>query len=279
MTAPAALRDLARDIAEEAGALAARRRAEGVEIAATKSSLADIVTAADREVEDLIRERLSAERPEDGFYGEESGLADTTAEYTWIVDPIDGTVNYAKGIPHYAVSIAVVTGPLQVGEWTALAGVVHQPATGDTFVAARGEGAFLGDARLHVADITEAGALLATGFGYDPATHEGTLPPSPASCPSLATCAGQVPRRSTSRTWRPGASTATSSAACNPGITPPVPSSSKKPGSGRLRCCRQLRSPPHRRDHPRDLRRRPRRGTRILNAGDARLIRQVFSSG
>lgn len=175
MTDPAALRALARDIAEEAGALAARRRAEGVEIAATKSSLADIVTAADREVEDLIRQRLAAERPEDGFYGEESGLAEASAEYTWIVDPIDGTVNYAKGILHYAVSIAVVTGPLQVGEWTALAGVVHQPSTGDTFVAARDEGAFLGSARLHVADVTGAGALLATGFGYDPATHEGDL--------------------------------------------------------------------------------------------------------
>src|SRR5690606_4033461 len=102
------LLDLARDIALEAGDLARRRRAEGVSIAASKSTLADIVTEADREVEALVRARLAAERPGDGFLGEESDASDGTTGITWVVDPIDGTVNYASGMPSYAVSMAAV---------------------------------------------------------------------------------------------------------------------------------------------------------------------------
>lgn len=90
---------IAVDIAREAGALARRRRAEGVAVAATKSTLADIVTEADREVEQLIRDRLAAARPDDGFLGEESDPQPGTSGVTWVVDPIDGTVNYAYGIP------------------------------------------------------------------------------------------------------------------------------------------------------------------------------------
>ncbi|WP_296196898.1 inositol monophosphatase family protein [uncultured Microbacterium sp.] len=158
------------DIAHEAGALARKRRDEGVTIAATKSSLADIVTNADREVEDLVRARLRAERPDDGFYGEESGEAPGTSGLTWIVDPIDGTVNYAYGIPAYAVSIAVAR-TNDVGEHDAIVGVVFNPATGETFHAAAGAGAFLGEGanarRLHVNDEPDAaGLLIATGFGY-----------------------------------------------------------------------------------------------------------------
>ncbi|WP_299090544.1 inositol monophosphatase family protein [uncultured Microbacterium sp.] len=166
---------LAEEIAREAGALARRRRADGVTIAASKSSLADIVTEADREVEALIRERLIRARPKDGFFGEESGAARGTSGITWIVDPIDGTVNYSYGIPHYAVSIAAVTGEPTPDAWMPEVGVVHNPATGETFTGARGEGAWLGSTRLHVSTPSPAGALLATGFGYDPAQHEGDL--------------------------------------------------------------------------------------------------------
>ena len=174
MTA-ADLRDLAVEIAREAGELAQRRRAEGVSIAASKSSLADIVTEADREVEALIRARLNAERPGDGFLGEESGGGDGSTGITWVVDPIDGTVNYASGIPLYAVSIAAVEGGSDPDRWTALAGVVQSPVVGETFSAVRGEGAFRNGERLHVAEPGPAGALLATGFGYDPGTHAGDL--------------------------------------------------------------------------------------------------------
>lgn len=176
MTASHDLLELAVDIAREAGKLAARRREAGVSIAATKSAIADIVTEADREVEDLIRRRIADARPDDGFLGEESGAGESRSGITWVVDPIDGTVNYAYGIPAYAVSIAVVEGPPEPGEWTALAGVVFNPVSGELFRASRGEGAWLGDRRLAVNDpVSAAGALLATGFGYDPATHAGDL--------------------------------------------------------------------------------------------------------
>ncbi|GAA1699684.1 inositol monophosphatase family protein [Microbacterium sediminicola] len=171
-----ALEALAVAIAREAGALARQRREEGVSIAATKSVLADIVTEADREVEDLIRERLRDARPSDGFLGEESGAEPGTSGITWVVDPIDGTVNYAYGIPMYAVSIAAVSGPPVAGEWTALVGVVYAPAIDELFRATRGGGAWLGDRRLEVEpEVSPAGALLATGFGYDPATHAGDI--------------------------------------------------------------------------------------------------------
>lgn len=167
---------LAVDIACEAGELAHRRRGEGVAIAATKSALADIVTEADREVEAMIRARLAAERPGDGFLGEESGGGDGDSGVTWVVDPIDGTVNYAYGIPSYAVSIAAVSGSVDPQEWQALAGAVLNPASGELFTAALGGGARLGQRQLAVnAELSPAGALLATGFGYDPATHAPAL--------------------------------------------------------------------------------------------------------
>lgn len=176
MTVASELKALAIEIAREAGELARRRRAEGVAIAATKSALADIVTDADREVEALIRARLAADRPEDGFLGEETGAERGASGVTWVVDPIDGTVNYAYGIPAYAVSIAAVTGEPDPAQWEAVAGVVFNPVVEDLFHTARGEGAWLGDQRIAVnAEISPAGALLATGFGYDPATHTGDL--------------------------------------------------------------------------------------------------------
>ncbi|MGO1255376.1 MAG: inositol monophosphatase family protein [Microbacterium gubbeenense] len=173
------LRDLARDIAREAGDLARRRRAEGVSIAASKSTLADIVTEADREVEAFIRARLEAERPDDGFLGEESTASESRSGITWVVDPIDGTVNYASGMPSYAVSIAAVRGGVTFATWEALAGAVDVPALGETFDAARGEGSRVasasGTSRLHVASEYPAGALIGTGLGYDPATHAGDI--------------------------------------------------------------------------------------------------------
>lgn len=172
---PEAYRELAVDIAQEAGALARQRRATGVALAATKSTLADIVTEADREVEALIRDRLRAERPGEGFLGEESGASEGATDITWVVDPIDGTVNYASGIPLYAVSIAVVQGDPDPDTWVALAGAVHAPVLGETFSAARDGGAQLDSRRIQVAEPSAAGALLATGFGYDPTTHAGDL--------------------------------------------------------------------------------------------------------
>lgn len=159
---------LAQDIAVTAGELARRRRAEGVEIAASKSSPEDVVTLADREVEALIRGLLADARPNDGFYGEESTATAGTSGLTWVVDPIDGTVNYLYGIPVYAVSVAVVEGDADPATWTALAGAVRNPAIDELFSARAGGGAELNGRSLRVTTgVPLSLALVGTGFSYD----------------------------------------------------------------------------------------------------------------
>ena len=171
--APSSLLAHALDLGREAGALALRRRREGVAVAATKSTAVDIVTAADQEVEALIRGRLAAERPRDGFHGEESDAAEGDSGITWVVDPIDGTVNYLYEIPAYSVSVAAVVGdPRTDGVWQPVAGAVVNPVTAERYSAWLGGGAWrsVGDAepqRLQVAETSLAQALCGTGFGYD----------------------------------------------------------------------------------------------------------------
>ena len=154
-------------IAREAAALAAERRRGIVEVADLKTSSVDVVTAVDREIEILIRERLADRQPGDGFLGEEGGRTDRTTSLTWVVDPIDGTVNYLYGIPQYAISIAVVEGDPTPGNWTELAGVVINAASGREFTATRGGGAFSDGVPLAVNRPESLGqSLLSTGFSY-----------------------------------------------------------------------------------------------------------------
>ncbi|MGN7190997.1 MULTISPECIES: inositol monophosphatase family protein [unclassified Curtobacterium] len=165
--APSWFADLAETIALEAAALAARHRAAGVEVADRKSSIVDVVTAADREVEELVRRRIAEARPDDGFHGEESGSGAGSSGYTWVVDPIDGTVNFLYGSEAYGVSIGVVRGAPDPATWEPVAGVVVVPATGTVFRAAAGAGATRDGVPLHVsAPPTLAETLVATGFGY-----------------------------------------------------------------------------------------------------------------
>lgn len=168
------LLDIARRIAIEAGELAARRRREGVSVAATKSTEVDIVTEADRETERFIRAALADARPGDGILGEEEGGGVSgSSGLHWIVDPIDGTVNFLYGIPHYAVSIAVVEGDPDPLTWRGLAGCVVNPAIGEVFTAAAGGGAFLGDHPIRVAPaVPLSQALVGTGFAYDASMRE-----------------------------------------------------------------------------------------------------------
>jgi myo-inositol-1(or 4)-monophosphatase len=166
------LLDIARTVALEAGALAALRREEGVTVAASKSTPVDIVTEADRETERLIRARLADARPDDGILGEEGSTTAGTSGLNWIVDPIDGTVNFLYGIPHYAVSIAVVEGDPDPLTWTGIAGAVFNPASGELYTATVGGGAFLGERRIAVADpVPLSQALIGTGFAYDSAVR------------------------------------------------------------------------------------------------------------
>ncbi|MGV8858960.1 inositol monophosphatase family protein [Rhodoglobus sp.] len=161
------LLDLATRIATQAADLVAQRRREGVAVADRKSSSVDVVTHADRESEQLIRSLIAEARPDDSFFGEESEASTGTSGLTWVVDPIDGTVNYLYGVPHYAVSIAVVEGEANPATWRALAGAVVNPGARETYTASVGGGAFLNGERLQVAEPVDLSqALVATGFSY-----------------------------------------------------------------------------------------------------------------
>jgi len=161
-------------VAEEAARLAADLvRASGpgsVAVEATKSSPTDVVTATDRATEELIRGLLAQRRPEDGVLGEEEGWVPGASGLTWVVDPIDGTVNYLYGIPAFAVSVAVVSGrPDVAGGWEPVAGCVYDVPLGQAYTAARGRGAWLDGRPLSrtprpVPALDQA--LVATGFGY-----------------------------------------------------------------------------------------------------------------
>jgi len=159
--------DVAVKLAREAGELIVSRRAGHIEVANTKSSDVDVVTAVDKESEAFLFERLRELRPRDGFLGEEGQVEESLTGVTWVVDPIDGTVNFLYNIPHYAVSIAAVTGQPTPGTWQVEAGAVFNPVTGEMFHASRGGGAFLGDWRLQIVEPPPMHlALLATVIAY-----------------------------------------------------------------------------------------------------------------
>jgi myo-inositol-1(or 4)-monophosphatase len=162
LSAPEDLRDLALAAAREAGALIVRLRREGVEVAGTKSSDIDIVTEADRASERLVRDTILAARPDDGFVGEEGSELAGTSGVVWIVDPIDGTVNYLYGLPHFAVSIAAEV------DGRVVAGVVLAPDLGLEYVATDGGGATCNGAPIRCRDVVPLGErLVGTGFNYE----------------------------------------------------------------------------------------------------------------
>lgn len=164
---------LAREVGLEAAALVSRLRPEGrVSVAATKSSPIDVVTEIDRASEDLIRERILSARPDDGFVGEERDDVAGTSGVEWVVDPIDGTVNFVYGIPAYAVSIAA---RVPVGQEApaggVVAGFVVNIASGEQWGATLGGGAWrwAGEARVPVrapAPPPLSHVLVGTGFNY-----------------------------------------------------------------------------------------------------------------
>lgn len=135
----------------------------------TKSGPTDLVTQADRESEEAIKELLLSRFPEAGFWGEEGG-SEGNRDVRFIVDPLDGTVNYAHGFPFYGVSLALEA------EGVIQAGVVMDTARGETFYALRGEGAYLDGRPIRVTERAELlGSLLATGFPYDVAKDPENL--------------------------------------------------------------------------------------------------------
>ena len=170
----AKLRDLAVSVAREAGRLLTSREGR-VEVAATKSSPTDVVTEMDRQSEELIRSRILAARPSDAILGEEGGLIGNTgnAPVLWVIDPLDGTVNYLYGLHDWAVSIAAEVEWVEGGEVgrRIVAGAVYVPKRDEMFSAARGGGAQLesGGTKsvLHCSSgVPLEQALVGTGFGY-----------------------------------------------------------------------------------------------------------------
>jgi myo-inositol-1(or 4)-monophosphatase len=154
-------------------------RPAGVGVEATKSTDTDVVTVMDRRCEELLHRLLHELRPDDGILGEEGAHRSGTSGLTWVLDPIDGTVNYLYEVPAYAVSVAVVVGdPTTEGAWRPVAGAVADPSLRLVHHAHRGggawthaEGATAGTDGRRLAVSTErrlGRTLLATGFGSAP---------------------------------------------------------------------------------------------------------------
>ncbi|MDE0572988.1 inositol monophosphatase [Demequina sp. B12] len=168
MTTPHELMEIAHAIAQEAATLVREGRQQAA-VAGTKSSIVDIVTQMDIAAEDLIRTRLAELRPDDAVHGEEHADVSGTSGVTWIVDPIDGTVNYLYGLPHYAVSIAAVTGEPQPHTWQLEAGVIVD-GSGATWQACRDGGSWCNGERLERdSGPSLESTLVATGFQYQAA--------------------------------------------------------------------------------------------------------------
>ena len=156
----AQLLSLAQKVGAEAGALLLDRPlAFEVE---SKSTAIDIATQMDVRAEKFIVQSLLAARPDDGIIGEEGASRPSKSGVTWVLDPVDGTVNYFYGLPGWSVSIAAKD------ENGTLVGVVHSPTVNSTWHATKGGGAFLNDVKIACNNPVELNrALLSSGFAYD----------------------------------------------------------------------------------------------------------------
>ncbi len=147
----------------------------------TKKGAVDLVTEADTESENRIIATIRSAFPDHALLAEESGHADGHADYTWLIDPLDGTTNFAHGVPVYAVSIALaIKGRIVVG-------IVLNPASGELFTALAGRGAHLNGRAIAVSQIaTVSESLLATGFPYEFAGRLETVMARFRSCAAVS---------------------------------------------------------------------------------------------
>ncbi|MEC9367922.1 MAG: inositol monophosphatase family protein [Pseudomonadota bacterium] len=148
--------------ARKAGRSLARDFGEVANLQVSVKGPANFVSAADHRAEDIIHAELSRARPGYGFVMEERGVVDgTDKSHCWFVDPLDGTTNFLHGMPHFCISIGLQR------EGELIAGLIHAPATGETFIAERGKGAFLDDRRIRVAARTRLDdCILTTGIPH-----------------------------------------------------------------------------------------------------------------
>ncbi|MDP9094894.1 MAG: inositol monophosphatase [Actinomycetota bacterium] len=158
----AELESLAVDLVTGAATLIRERGSTDLAVS-SKSTATDLVTQVDRDIEAWLVEHLRAARAHDAILGEEGGPSGS-GSVRWLIDPIDGTVNYILGIPQFAVSLAAEL------DGTVVAGAVVNPTSGDLFRAHLGGGAWLAERRLHARrDVPLERAVIGTGFGYDAA--------------------------------------------------------------------------------------------------------------
>lgn len=161
------LLELAEDAARQAAVLLADRFRGPASGVGSKSTHTDLASDADRDAETLITRVIRGARPEDGFLGEEGGETASSGELRWVLDPLDGTINFLFGLPAWCVSIAAVD------KKGTLIGLIHNPLMNETFTASRGGGAHLNGSAIHVSDRADlSSALIATGFAYDAARRE-----------------------------------------------------------------------------------------------------------
>jgi myo-inositol-1(or 4)-monophosphatase len=147
------------DLARRAGELGMRHFRALDQLTIERKGHQDHVSNADRELETLVRDAIAAEYPEDGIVGEEHADQAGVSAHVWVIDPIDGTANFVRGIPAWCVVIACAT------EGRTAIGVIHEPATGETFYARRGGGAFLNGRSIRVSDaVSLSEGSVGTGF-------------------------------------------------------------------------------------------------------------------
>ncbi len=149
--------------AEKAARSLKRDFGEVENLQVSRKGPSDFVSTADLKAEKIIREELARAHPDYGFHGEESGANSTDSNpVRWVVDPLDGTTNFLHGLPHFAVSIALEKNAAIV------AGVVYDPIKDEMFYAEKGQGAFLNDRRLRVANrVRLDGTIAATGIPFN----------------------------------------------------------------------------------------------------------------
>lgn len=164
----ATILSIAIQIAREAGdqLLTTFRSTRTLEVR-SKASKSDVVSEADHASEQLIVSMISEQRPRDGIVAEEGATAEAHSGFSWVVDPLDGTVNFLYGIAQWCVSLAVID-----ATGSALVGVVFDPVADELFVATRGEGATLNSEQISVNEVDSLkDALIGTGFAYEPNTR------------------------------------------------------------------------------------------------------------
>ncbi len=156
------LLQIAKKLAHDAGKMALKYQQKGTTIFHKDGSKINLVTDADKACEELILKTIKSNFPDHAILSEEAGPIDGPGDYKWIIDPIDGTSNFAHGIPIFAISIAIAY------KGKPIIGVIEIPGLKETFWAQEGKGAYIGNTPIHVSKTTDLGAaLLATGFPYE----------------------------------------------------------------------------------------------------------------